>query len=196
LACNEVLTRLLAVSLGLGRVESPAGSHVVDQLGFALFAAYAHTGSAQADAMAGDPVVMKATRYLEEHMRDQDCFRKAHDAAGVSRNTLISRFRRDLKTTPARYVWRLRTERGIEMLADTGLTIAEIAFACGFQTPFHFSRLVKQLQGVSPQQIRRQSWAIAEKQRKARKRAAGRAGKPGTGTGTRTGTFTGTKARK
>jgi AraC-like DNA-binding protein len=162
LACNEVLTRLLAVSLSLGRIESPAGSHVVDQLGFALFAAYAHAGSVATDALAGDPVVLKATRFLEEHMRDRDCFRKAHDAAGVSRNTLISRFRRDLKTTPARYVWRLRTERGIEMLADTGLTIAEIAFACGFQTPFHFSRLVKNLQGISPQQIRSQGWARAQ----------------------------------
>jgi len=106
--------------------------------------------------------VLKATRFLEEHLRDQDCLSKAHDAAGVSRNTLISRFRRDLKTTPARYLWRLRTERGIEMLADTGHTIAEIAFACGFQTPFHFSRLVKSLQGLSPQQIRKQSWAIEE----------------------------------
>lgn len=158
LACNEVLTRLLAAGLALGRVHSATGSATVDQIGFAVVAAYAHAGSDAALALAADPAVLKATRFIDEQLRDHDCLRKAHAAAGVSRNTLIARFRRDLLTTPARYLWLRRTERGIEMLANTGQTIAEIAFACGFQTPFHFSRRVKNLQGLSPQQIRKQRW--------------------------------------
>lgn len=45
------------------------------------------------------------------------------------------------------------------MLTETGHTVGEIAYACGFRDPFHFSRLVKGLQGVSPQNLRRQIWA-------------------------------------
>jgi AraC-like DNA-binding protein len=52
----------------------------------------------------------------------------------------------------------LRTERGIQMLVETGLTVAEIAYRCGFQSPFHFSRLATRLQGISPREIRRRAW--------------------------------------
>jgi AraC-like DNA-binding protein len=45
------------------------------------------------------------------------------------------------------------------MLSATGLTVAEIADRCGFQSPFHFSRLVKKLQGCSPRETRARSWA-------------------------------------
>jgi transcriptional regulator GlxA family with amidase domain len=88
---------------------------------------------------------------MEQHLTEPDCLQTAHVAAGVSRNTLITWFRTELQVTPARYLWRLRAERGIAMLAETGNTIAEIAYACGFRAPFHFSRHVKSLAGpVSP----------------------------------------------
>jgi AraC-like DNA-binding protein len=39
------------------------------------------------------------------------------------------------------------------------LTVAEIADRCGFQSPFHFSRLVNQLHGCSPRAVRSRAWA-------------------------------------
>jgi AraC family L-rhamnose operon regulatory protein RhaS len=44
------------------------------------------------------------------------------------------------------------------MLHETGHSIAEIAYQCGFKTPFHFSRLIKIHFGVSPKTLRQQGW--------------------------------------
>ncbi len=155
--CNDLLRRLLAAGLALDESASELGHSVVDHIGLALLTGYAMV----TDVGVEDAVVAKAIRYLQQHLLEADCLQQAHVAAGVSRNTLISRFRRQLKTTPARYVWRSRTERGIAMLTETGRTIAEIAYACGFRDPFHFSRLVKALQGVSPQSLRQRNWPLA-----------------------------------
>ncbi len=156
--CNDLLRRLLAAGLTLDQSASELGHSVVDHIGLALLTGYAMSADEQVD----DVVVAKAIRYLHQHLLEPDCLQQAHVAAGVSRNTLISRFRNQLKTTPARYVWRCRTERGIALLTETSQTIAEIAYACGFRDPFHFSRLVKALQGISPQSLRQQGRPTTE----------------------------------
>ena len=61
-----------------------------------------------------------------------------------------------------RYVWEARTRRGAQLLRETGLTVSEIAYRCGFQTPFHFSRWVKQVHGMSPKEFRAQAWGRGE----------------------------------
>jgi AraC-like DNA-binding protein len=45
------------------------------------------------------------------------------------------------------------------MLRETGLTVAEVANRCGFQSPFHFSRWVRALHGAPPRAVRAQAWA-------------------------------------
>lgn len=79
-------------------------------------------------------------------------------ASGASEPHLIRLFRTHLGETPARYLWRTRTERGAQLLAETGLTISEIAERSGFQTPFHFSRLIKQQYGLAPKMLRKRFW--------------------------------------
>ncbi len=61
--------------------------------------------------------------------------------------------------TPARHLWKFRLERGVAMLEETGHTVAEIAYRCGFKNPFHFSRLIKQQAGRPPREIRRRAWS-------------------------------------
>lgn len=153
--CDQVQARLLAAGVALDRADSTASQSVVDHIGLTLLTAYVAAGADR----EGEGVVARAVRYLEQHLAEETCLQQAHRAAGVSRNTLISRFGAELGVTPARYLWRLRAERGIAMLAETGHTVAEIAYACGFGDPSHFSRLVKHLQGVSPQNLRRALWA-------------------------------------
>jgi AraC-like DNA-binding protein len=155
LICDQVQARLLAAGLALDRADSEIARSIVDHLGLALLTAYAKAATEPLDK----GVVAKAIRYMEQHLVEEGCLHNAHVAADVSRNTLISRFRSELGTTPARHLWRLRAERGTAMLAETGCTVAEIAYACGFGDPSHFSRLVKKLQGVSPQNLRRSLWS-------------------------------------
>jgi AraC-like DNA-binding protein len=151
LRCDEVQARLLAAGMALERADSAIEQSIVDQIGLALLNAYANAGAGHGSS----GVVALAVRYMEKHLTEPDCLQKAHSAAGVSRNTLINRCRSELGVTPGRHLWRLRTERGIAMLAKTERTVAQIALECGFRDPYHFSRAVKRLQGASPSELRR-----------------------------------------
>ncbi len=55
---------------------------------------------------------------------------------------------------PKLYVDKLRLNKAAELLAETQLTVAEIAEMMGYQDPFHFSRRFKTVMGYSPQQYR------------------------------------------
>jgi AraC family L-rhamnose operon regulatory protein RhaS len=156
--CSEPITHLLAAGLAIRTVQNRHTRQLVDYIGLSLFAEFLEDAAQQTAGATMDITVTRAMRFLAEHLAERDCLQKTHHAVGVSRNTLIKRFHHDLKTTPARYLWRLRTERGIKLLAETGHTINEIAFQCGFQSPFHFSRLVRKLQGFSPREVRRRAW--------------------------------------
>ncbi len=78
--------------------------------------------------------------------------------AGASVPHLIRLFRQHLGETPSRYLWKVRTVRGVRLLADTGLSVSEIAARSGFQSPFHFSRLAKLHFGAAPVVLRERSW--------------------------------------
>ena len=157
---SECFERLLSSAFLLRTGRSPAAHLVVDALAGALFAEFLNMAERGDDSGDGsDAGVRRAVRHMEDHLAESDCLLGAQRAAGYSVNALIYKFREALGATPARHLWRLRTEKGIELLGDTGLSAAEIAARCGFKNPFHFSRAVKRLQGIPPREIRRRAWA-------------------------------------
>jgi AraC-like DNA-binding protein len=80
-------------------------------------------------------------------------------AAHVTPAHLIRSFRAEHGTTPKAYLWERRVALGVDLLANTGLPIAAIAGRCGFTTPHHFSRRVRQATGMPPAALRRARWA-------------------------------------
>jgi AraC-like DNA-binding protein len=100
----------------------------------------------------------RARRYLEDHFAEEDCLEAAARTAGITPQHLIRLFRQTHQQTPGRYLWQLRVERGAGLLTATGLTVSEIAHQCGFKNPFHFSRLLKKMQGLSPRELRQRAW--------------------------------------
>jgi len=56
--------------------------------------------------------------------------------------------------SPHQYVVHRRVERAKALLADTGLTIAEVARAVGFSNHSHLASHVRRLLGVSPRALR------------------------------------------
>ena len=66
-------------------------------------------------------------------------------------------FHEQTGTSPMRYLTDLRMSRARKLLADSSLTVREIAVRVGYPDPFHFSRSFKNAVGVSPAQFREQS---------------------------------------
>lgn len=156
---SETIDKLLSLGCYLTANDNQHFRNVIESISFAIFNEYLNISTSMEQQKDVDASATKAMNYMEEHYPEQDCIIKCHEHAGVSRNTLINKFKDAVQMTPSKYLWKLRTEKGIALLTDTGLTINEIAYRCGFKNPFHFSRKVTELQGKSPREIRKQSWS-------------------------------------
>lgn len=157
-APSDCFMRIVSAAFLFRSGQSASARQAVDTLGLALFAEFIHMADHAASPIR-DASVSRVKQYMEDHLREPDCLARAVAVAGCSKSALSYKFANELGTSPARYLWRIRTEKGLELLTDTGLSIAEIADRCGFQSPFHFSRCVRLMQGLPPREIRRRAWA-------------------------------------
>ena len=77
------------------------------------------------------------------------------DSVGVHPVTLARAFRRAFGCTVGEYVRNLRIQRATHQLAQTELSLAEIALDAGFSDQSHFSNLFRRHTGLSPFKFRR-----------------------------------------
>jgi transcriptional regulator GlxA family with amidase domain len=71
-------------------------------------------------------------------------------AAGVSLRQLERLFHAELGSTIARAYLRIRLAQAERTLRTTGLSVAEVASACGFSSPSHFARVFRKAFGHPP----------------------------------------------
>lgn len=100
----------------------------------------------------------KAVRLIDESLTSSLDLTVLAKAAGVTPQHLNRLFRQHLGTRPMRYLWQQRTREGARLLRQTGLSIGEAGYRCGFQSATHFSRLIKARYAVCPRTLRRQAW--------------------------------------
>ncbi len=109
-------------------------------------------------ASAGPPPHPALRRALELLEGDPTAFRTASELAlrcGISDSRLRQLFQESERGSPSLMLWRLKAEQAVRMIRSTGLTLGEIAIQSGFANPFHLSRRVKQITGMSPRELRR-----------------------------------------
>jgi AraC-like DNA-binding protein len=75
-------------------------------------------------------------------------------SAAVSPQYLCRLFKKDLGIGPMECVRLLKIERACEMLERSQLTIKEVSNLSGFENPFHFSRVFKEIYGMPPKTYR------------------------------------------
>ncbi len=71
-------------------------------------------------------------------------------AVGMSTRQLERLFRRYLNRSPKRYYMELRLARARNLLMQTGMSVIEVALACGFTSPSHFSKCYRAQYGTTP----------------------------------------------
>ena len=72
------------------------------------------------------------------------------EQCGMSESSFRSAFKRTTGELPHRFFERRRIDAARQLLRETDLSIAEIAAACGYDDPFHFSRVCKRVSGSPP----------------------------------------------
>lgn len=156
--CSDVFNRIMSTAFSFGVIRAEGAGRVVNSLGQALFSEFLNMAHSSLKKGDQDEWVNRAVYHMEDHFSEENCLRNSLRAAGCSRNALIYKFRQQLEMTPARYLWKLRIEKGLSMLVQTGLNISEIGYRCGFKNPFHFSRSIRLSQGLSPRAVRQKAW--------------------------------------
>lgn len=151
--------QLMELGLAMPLTAGTQSHGLIDALGLAVLQAYLFTDARQQRRATDEPdTLRRALAWVGQEGHERTDLPTMAAAAGVSPTQLVNLFKRHLGTTPLRYVWETRTRRGAQLLRETGLTVGEVAFRCGFQTPFHFSRWIKQLYGVAPKELRARAW--------------------------------------
>ncbi len=73
----------------------------------------------------------------------------AHDV-GMSTRQLERLFRRYLSRSPKRYYMELRLQKARNLLMQTDMSVINVALACGFASPSHFSKCYRAHYGTTP----------------------------------------------
>lgn len=69
---------------------------------------------------------------------------------GISARQLERLFGKYLNTSPRKYFMEMRLDRARHLLLQTEMSVIDVAFACGFESPGHFSRVYRTAFGVTP----------------------------------------------
>ncbi len=70
--------------------------------------------------------------------------------AGLSTRQLERLFRRYLDRSPKRYYLELRLKKARSLLLQTDMSVINVALACGFSSPSHFSKCYRAFYGRTP----------------------------------------------
>lgn len=77
------------------------------------------------------------------------------ETACLSPNHLLRHYAQLFGKTPHQHITELRLQKAKRLLANPAYSMTEIAFELGFHNPVSFSRMFKQLAGISPKQYRK-----------------------------------------
>lgn len=91
-------------------------------------------------------VIERMEQSIEEPVSPADLA----EEVGMSTRQLERLFRRYLNRSPKRYYMELRLARARNLLMQTELSVINVALACGFSSPSHFSKCYRAQYGTTP----------------------------------------------
>jgi LacI family transcriptional regulator len=110
------------------------------------------------DVLAIDqPNVVTALRYIREHACDGIGVADVLQQVPLTRSVLERLFRRYVGRSPQEEIRQVQLKRARQLLAETELSLAQIAPLAGYRHPEYMSVVFKRLAGETPGQYRRRS---------------------------------------
>jgi AraC-like DNA-binding protein len=101
------------------------------------------------------PGAMRRVReYVKAHLGESIDLSMLAGVAGLSVHHFARQFKQSAGVTPHAYLTQKRVERAQEMLVQTDLSLAEIAFAVGFFDQGHLARHFRHMLGTTPREFR------------------------------------------
>jgi len=96
----------------------------------------------------------RCRRHIEQHFLNLRTLEQIARECHVDKAYLCRLFRRYDHQTPYLFLRRLKMNFAAECIGRPGTLLRQVAENCGYQDPFHFSRVFRKILGVSPSQFR------------------------------------------
>ena len=94
--------------------------------------------------------LIEAAALMESNIEEPLALDEIAALVGVSRRQIERLFKRYVGEVPTKYYLDMRLRRARTLLLQTAMSIMDIAVACGFQSPPHFSKCYRNLFGHTP----------------------------------------------
>jgi AraC-like DNA-binding protein len=102
----------------------------------------------------------KVLTYIHSNPYKQYTIAELTNLAGIKKSLFIKIFKEITDYTPIEYTTKLKLDHSKNFLVNSPMSISDIAFQCGFNDPFYFSRLFKNNFGISPKGFKEQTDSI------------------------------------
>src|SRR5262249_35747901 len=137
----------------MGASSSPTNPHVRPRLdSIQTFLRFAPAPQAHGGLSAG--AMRRVREYMELHLDESIDLSMLAGIAGLSLHHFARQFKQSIGVTPHHYLTQKRVERAQEMLAQTDLSLSEIAYAAGFSDQSHLARHFRHMLGTTPREFR------------------------------------------
>jgi len=100
----------------------------------------------------GDPTILKAQKWLEQHLTEPINYDRLAVKYGMSRRSIERRFKRATGVTPLGYVQQLRVEKAKRLLEEGNQTFSEITYEVGYEDISFFRKLFIRSTGLRPKE--------------------------------------------
>ncbi len=94
--------------------------------------------------------ILKAREYIDLNFKDKNCVDEAAKLYGCSRRRFQDIFKSNFDITPNRYVVMRKVAKAKELLQTDYLSVSEVSDMSGFSDVYYFSKVFKDVAGVSP----------------------------------------------
>jgi AraC-like DNA-binding protein len=99
-------------------------------------------------------LIIAVERFISEHLASPVCVAELARHVNMSSSAFAHAYPRLAGESPACTVRRLKLEAAKRFLLQDGLSVKECAEQLGYSSEFHFSRLFKRVEGMSPSHFR------------------------------------------
>lgn len=98
--------------------------------------------------------ITQAVDYIKKSPLQNITVTDVADYLHISRSHLYGLFKKHLGTTPQAFLTSAKIINARELLTVTDIPVSSVAFSCGYQNPFAFSRAFKKETGMTPREYR------------------------------------------
>lgn len=104
--------------------------------------------------LTNDIVLSQALSFIQRYAFSKMSLEHAADYVNISHSQLTRKFKKAFNTTPIEYLTQLRLTKAKKLLINTDMKLSEVAFLCGFDNEYYFSRVFSRKMEESPSAFR------------------------------------------